>query len=402
MSAIDTPIGERFACGDLGIICMQGCCELGRQVDAHIVRDRRRRLREGGGPERLDHVEASYLVPVELPRFQTGDAKALLPQSARGRDLYILSDVGNYSCTYELFGRTVPMGPDEHFQDIKRVISAIAGHARRVSVIMPLLYSSRQHRRRARESLDCAMALQELERLGVANIVTFDAHDPRVENAVPLMGLENLSPLSGILDAFLERERDVRVDKDHLIVISPDTGAVERAITCGCALGLDVGLFYKRRDFSVVGGLNPIIFHEYMGPDVQGKDALIIDDIISSGGSVLDIAAELKRRGAARIFVAVTFGLFTEGIQRFEEFYQAGRLHAVYSTNLTYVRPELLYTGWHRTVDMSAFIAQVINRLNFDESISSLFDVVEHIRALSTIREPAAPAAQQSRKGEPV
>ena len=354
---------------ELGIIALESCRELGEQVNKIIQQKR--------------NTEESLLIPTNEIRFSNGEGKVKLPETVRGKDIYILCDVGNYSCTYKMFGFTNHKGPDEHFQDIKRTVSAIRGKAARITVIMPLLYQSRQHRRKGRESLDCALALQELERLGVDEILTFDVHDPNVQNAIPLLSFENLYPTYDIVKSLISNEDTLSLDKEKLLVISPDTGAMDRAIYYSSVLGVDVGLFYKRRDHStVVNGKNPIVDHEYMGREVEGKDVLIVDDMIASGESVLDIALELKKRNAKNVYVATTFAFFTEGLEKFNEYYSDGIIAKVYSTNLTYISPELRETKWFNAVDMSEFLSRIINRLNYGKSIAKYMDATRIIRSL--------------------
>lgn len=354
---------------ELGIIALESCRELGQQVNKIIQQKR--------------NTEEFFLIPTNEIRFSNGEGKVKLPETVRGKDIYILCDVGNYSCTYKMFGFTNHKGPDEHFQDIKRTVSAIRGKATRITVIMPLLYQSRQHRRKGRESLDCALALQELERLGVDEILTFDVHDPNVQNAIPLLSFENLYPTYDIVKSLISNEDTLELDKEKLLVISPDTGAMDRAIYYSSVLGVDVGLFYKRRDHStVVNGKNPIVDHEYMGREVEGKDVLIVDDMIASGESVLDIALELKKRNAKNVYVATTFAFFTEGLEKFNKYYSDGIISKVYSTNLTYISPELRETKWFNAVDMSEFLSRVINRLNYGKSIAKYMDATRIIRSL--------------------
>lgn len=361
--------------GELGIIALESCKDLGSRVDRHLLE------RRGFGSD--DGDTESYLIAANQVRFSNGEGKVSLKETIRGKDMYILCDVGNYSCTYNLYGIQNHKGPDEHFQDIKRTVSAIAGKARRITVIMPLLYESRQHKRKGRESLDCAIALQELEHLGVDSILTFDAHDPTVQNAIPLSGFESLYPTYDILKDLMDTEKNLSIHKSNMIVISPDTGAMDRAIYYSSMLGVDVGLFYKRRDHSkVVNGKNPIVQHEYIGSDVEGKDVLIVDDMIASGESMLDIAKELKARKANNIYCVVTFGLFTEGTKKFDEYYKNGLIKRVYSTNLTYVSDEVRHAEWFKSVDMSHFIAEMIDRLNYDESIHPLIDARETTKRL--------------------
>lgn len=354
---------------ELGIIALESCRELGEQVNKIIQQKR--------------NTEESLLIPTNEIRFSNGEGKVKLPETVRGKDIYILCDVGNYSCTYKMFGFTNHKGPDEHFQDIKRTVSAIRGKAARITVIMPLLYQSRQHRRKGRESLDCALALQELERLGVDEILTFDVHDPNVQNAIPLLSFENLYPTYDIVKSLISNEDTLSLDKEKLLVISPDTGAMDRAIYYSSVLGVDVGLFYKIRDHStVVNGKNPIVEHEYMGREVEGKDVLIVDDMIASGESVLDIALELKKRNAKNVYVATTFAFFTEGLEKFNEYYSDGIIAKVYSTNLTYISPELREAKWFNAVDMSEFLSRIINRLNYGKSIAKYMDATRIIRSL--------------------
>lgn len=354
---------------ELGIIALESCKELGDAVDKYIQEKR--------------NCSESFLIPTNEIRFSNGEGKVKISETVRGKDIYILCDIGNYSCTYKMFGFENHKGPDEHFQDIKRTISAIKGKASRITVIMPLLYESRQHRRKGRESLDCALALRELERLGVDEILTFDVHDPNVQNAVPLMSFENIYPTYDIVKSLIKNQSSLELNKDKLLVISPDTGAMDRAIYYSSVLGVDVGLFYKRRDHSlIVNGKNPIVEHEYMGRDVEGKDVLIVDDMIASGESVLDIALELKNRKARNVYVATTFAFFTEGLDKFDKFYKDGVITKVYSTNLTYVPDKLRDSEWFFRVDMSEFLARIINRLNYGKSIAKYMDATEIIRRL--------------------
>lgn len=355
--------------GELGLIVLESCKELGEKINEEIKARRK--------------TEETFLLPAKEIRFSNGEGKVKLTESVRGKDIYILCDIGNYSCTYSMFGIENHKGPDEHFQDIKRTVSAIRGKARRITVIMPLLYEARQHRRKGRESLDCALALQELERLGVQEILTFDAHDPNVQNAIPLLSFENLYPTYDILKTIITEEKNIEIHKDNMLVISPDTGAMDRAIYYSSVLGVDVGLFYKRRDHStIVNGKNPIVKHEYMGRDVENQDVLIVDDMIASGESVLDIAEELKSRKAGNVYIATTFAFFTEGLEKFQEYYNKGIITRVYSTNLTYISPELEKAEWFKRVDMSEFIARIINRLNKDQSIAKFMDATYVIHEL--------------------
>ncbi|MEJ6950861.1 ribose-phosphate pyrophosphokinase [Natronospora cellulosivora (SeqCode)] len=369
--------------GQLGIIVHESCRELGNKVDNFIVERREKEFHKNDSEYYLEKLQKSYIIESDVVRFSNGEAKGMLKESIRGKDIYILADVGNYSVKYKLFGEDVPMGPDEHFQDIKRMISAIAGKARRISVIMPMLYAGRQDKRYTRESLDCAMALRELDSLGVENIFTFDAHETRVQNAIPLIGFESLHPTYEIIKSMLNAEEDLEIDKDRLLVISPDTGAMDRAIFYANVLGLDVGMFYKRRDYkTIVSGKNPIIQHEYMGSEISGKDVLIVDDMIASGGSMFEIAKELKERGAGNIYVAVSFALFTEGISKMEEYYQKGIIKRLFSTNLTYVPEAFKKAEWFREVDLSYLISLLIDIVNYDDSVSPLLDATDKIKGL--------------------
>ena len=354
---------------ELVIIALESCKELGNAIDK-LIQEKR-------------NTNDSYLIPIDEIRFSNGEGKVKISESVRGKDIYILCDIGNYSCTYKMFGFVNHKGPDEHFQDIKRTVSAIRGKAAKITVIMPLLYESRQHRRKGRESLDCALALQELERLGVNEVLTFDVHDPNVQNAIPLLSFENFYPTYDIVKALVKTEEDLELNKDKLIVISPDTGAMDRAIYYSSVLGVDVGLFYKRRDHStIVNGKNPIVQHEYMGRDVAGRDVLIVDDMIASGESVLDIATELKKRNVKNVYVATTFGFFTEGLEKFNKFHEDGIIKRVYSTNLTYIPDSLRDASWYRAVDMSELVSKIINKLNHDKSIASYMDATRVIRDL--------------------
>ncbi|MEO0123127.1 MAG: ribose-phosphate pyrophosphokinase [candidate division WOR-3 bacterium] len=354
----------------IALIAPPGGRELTQLVDKELIK---RRYKNSKGK--------TFIVPCECPRFANGEAKAVLYQSIRGCDVYIIADIGNYGCKFTIQGIESPMSPDDHFQDIKRVVAAIGGRANRVNVIMPLLYQSRQHKRTARESLDCALALQELQNLGVKNIITFDAHNSHVQNAVPLMGFENLHASYQIVRSLLENEKEIIVDKNKLMVVSPDEGAVDRCLYYANSLGVELGLFYKRRDTTrIVDGKNPIIKHEFLGTSIAGKDILIVDDMLASGQSMLMSAEELKKYGANDIYVIVTFALLTDdGIKRFENAFKQKLIKRVYATNLTYRNPKLKDTKWFREVDVSEFIAYFIDRFNRDESISALLDTSSKI-----------------------
>ena len=372
---------DKIPIAPLGIISLVGSQELGNLVDSNLVQQRRFNVENGHVPLHFPaYLRDSYLIDHVTPRFASGEGKAVIRETVRGHDIFILADIGNYNCKFKMYGMECPMSPDDHFQDIKRIIAAIGGKARRITVIMPLLYESRQHKKSDRESLDCALALQELEHLGVDNIITFDAHDARVQNAIPLIGFENIQPTYQIIKALLREIPDLEIHKDKMIVISPDEGGMSRCLYFASMLGLDVGLFYKRRDYSrIVNGRNPIVSHEFLGDSVEGKDVLIIDDMISSGESVIDIARLLKKKNARRIFIAVTFGLFTEGVEAFNRCYEEGIITRVFSTNLNYRRPEVLSAPWYADVDMSKFLSLIIDTLNHDQSISSLLNPSEKI-----------------------
>ncbi len=368
--------------GPLGIISLESTKDLGRKVDDYIVSWRAERGRET--PITFpDYVKDSFLVSSKTPRFGSGEGKGVINESIRGKDLYIMVDVTNYSLTYTVCGHENRMSPDDHYADLKRIIGATAGKAKRITVIMPFLYESRQHRRSARESLDCAFALHELVNMGVDNIITFDAHDPRVQNAIPLNGFETVSASYQFLKGLLRKEKDLTIDSDHLMIISPDEGGTSRAVYLASVLGLDVGMFYKRRDYTrIVNGRNPIVAHEFLGSSVEGKDVLIIDDMISSGESILDVARELKERKARKVFAAATFGLFTNGLDSFDKAYEEGTINGILSTNLTYQTPELLEKPYFINCDMSKYISLIIDTLNHDASISELLNPINRIRKI--------------------
>ena len=374
-----------YPVGPLGLIAMPGTEEMGIKVNSWLKKwqDHTEESMPGDmsttpGAERQD-----FLIDVNCPRFGNGEAKGMIKESIRGYDMYILCDPRAYNVEYEMFGRRVPMSPDEHFANLKRIIAAMGGKAKRVTVIMPMLYEGRQHRRSARESLDCAMALQELENMGVSNIITFDAHDPRVQNAIPTTGFESIMPSYQIFKALLKKDKTLRIDKEHMMIVSPDEGAIDRNIFYASVLGLDMGLFYKRRDYTrIVNGRNPIVAHEYLGDSVEGKDVFVADDMLSSGESIIDLAKELKKRKANRIFAGCTFALFTNGIDAFEEAYRNGFIDRVISTNLTYRKPELAETEWFIEADMSKYISFIIATLNHDRSLSKLLNPYDRIHAL--------------------
>ncbi len=374
---------ETIPVGSLGIIPLEGCKPLGAKVDNYLVKWRT--ARESEHKESLafaGYQRDSYILNAKVPRFGTGEAKGMILESVRGTDLYLLVDVANYSLTYSLCGHENHMSPDDHYQDLKRIIAAVGGKARRITVIMPFLYESRQHKRTARESLDCALALQEMVRMGVDNIITFDAHDPKVQNAIPLNGFETVQPTYQFIKGLLKHVPDLSLDSDHMMVISPDEGGMSRAIYMANVLGLDMGMFYKRRDYTrIINGRNPIVAHEFLGSDVKGKDMIIIDDMISSGESVLEVATALKERNARKIFICSTFGLFTNGLERFDKAYESGMIDRVLTTNLIYQTPELLRREWYIDCDMSKYIAYLIDTLNHDASISDLLNPNERIQS---------------------
>ncbi len=357
--------------GDLAIIPMKGCEKFADMVNYYLTSSR-------GMPS--DH---SYIIKPDLIRFGTGEAKAVLNHTARGIDAYIICDCFNYGVTYKMYGMEVPYSPDDHFQDLKRVIAAMGGKASRITVIMPMLYEGRQHRRTARESMDCAMALQELTYMGVKNIITFDAHDPRVQNAIPLDGFDNVQATYQMIKALKKAVPDIEFDREKAMMISPDEGGMSRALYYSSVLGLNLGMFYKRRDYSVViDGKNPILAHEFLGDSVEGKDMIVVDDMIASGGSMFDVAAQLKSRGAGRIFIFSTFGLFVNGFAKFDEYYEKGIIDKIFTTNLIYSPPGLEEKEWYCNVNMSKYVALLVDTLNLDNSISKLLDPVDRINRL--------------------
>ena len=373
---------ENMPVGALGIIPLVGCREMGSKVDSYLVNWRRENAhKHTNDSSYFGYHKDSFIVEASIPRFGSGEAKGIIRESVRGKDLYLLVDVCNYSETYSMNGKINQLSPDDHYQNVKRVIAAIGGKARRINVIMPFLYESRQHKRAGRESLDCAMALQELTSLGVENIITFDAHDPRVQNAIPLSGFETVSPTYQFIKTLLENVDDLIIDADHMMAISPDEGATRRAIDLANMLGLDMGMVYKRRDYSrVVDGRNPIIAHEFLGSNVEGKDVIIIDDMISSGESMLDVARQLKDRKAKRIFAFATFGLFTRGLDAFDKANAEGIIDGVITTNLVYQTPDLLRRPYYYNCDMSKYIALIIDILNHDGSLSEILSPVARMR----------------------
>ena len=357
--------------GELSVIGMRGCEEFVGEVDAYLKEWRRH------------DNEETFLAEAHCPRFGSGEGKGLLTQSMRGHDVYIITDCFNHGVTYKMYGQTVPMSPDEHFADLKRVIAAIGGKARRISVVMPMLYEGRQHKRSGRESLDCAVALQELMNMGVANFITFDAHDPRVQNAIPLAGFDNVRSSYQMIKALIREYPDVDFDPEKIMIVSPDEGGMAKCMYYSSMLGIQLGMFYKRRNYSIiVNGKNPIEAHEYLGRDLKGKDVIIIDDMISSGDSIIDVALQLKEKGANRIFVFATFGLFCNGLERMDEAYEKGLFTRIFTTNLVYQMPELLAREWYADVNMCKYVAYIIDTLNHDQTISGLLDQSKRIHTL--------------------
>ena len=375
---------ETIPVGPLGLIPLKSCATLGAKVNDWLVEWRKERESEHKTTIAFaGYQKDSYIIGAKTPRFGSGEAKGELTESVRGDDLYIMVDVCNYNMTYTMNGLKNHMSPDDHYQDLKRVIAAVGGKGRRINVIMPFLYESRQHKRTGRESLDCAMALRELVDMGVENIITFDAHDPRVQNAIPLKGFETVQPIYQFIKYLLKNEKELEIDSDHMMVISPDEGGMGRAVFFANVLGLDLGMFYKRRDYTkIINGRNPIVAHEFLGASVEGKDVIIVDDMISSGESMLDTAKELKRMKARKVFICTTFGLFTGGLKKFDEYYENGIIDRVLTTNLVYQTPELLSKPYYINVDMSKYIALIIDNLNHDASLSDLLNPTGRINRL--------------------
>ncbi|MBR2766341.1 MAG: ribose-phosphate pyrophosphokinase [Blautia sp.] len=378
------PLEKSMPVAPIRIAALEGCRELAEEVDKKLVKYRRDQIARrqiGLTPE--GYCEKSFLLDCECPRFGTGEGKGIIRESVRGTDLFIMVDITNYSLTYSVCGHENHMSPDNHFQDLKRIISAATGKAHRISVIMPFLYEGRQHRRTKRESLDCALALRELADMGVSNLITFDAHDPRVQNSIPLSGFDNFYPTYQFLKALVRNVPDFKVDNDHLMIISPDEGAMSRAVYFSNILGVDMGMFYKRRDYStVVNGKNPIVAHEFLGDSVTDKDVVIIDDMISSGESMLDVAMQIKKRGARRVFICTTYGLFTDGLDKFDEYYEKGWITKVITTNLNYRIPELLTRPYYLEANMSRYLASIIDTINHDVSVDRVRSSNERIMSL--------------------
>ena len=369
--------------GALGLIPMPGTEDLGQKVNNHLVKWRNEEENDDYNHSFVGYHRDNYILKVSTPRFGSGEGKGILQESARGYDIFLLCDVTNHSLTYKMCGQENHMSPDDHFQNLKRIIAALGGKAHRITVIMPFLYEGRQHKRTTRESLDCALALQELVGMGVENIITFDAHDPRVQNAIPLSGFETVTPSYQFIKGLLRSFDDLQIDSDHIIIVSPDEGGTNRAVYLANVFGLEIGMFYKRRDYSTIeDGTNPIVAHEFLGSSLDGKDVIIVDDMISSGGSMLDVAKELKKRNAKRIFVIATFGLFTNGLDKFDKAYEDGLIDKILTTNLVYQSPELLSKPWYTSCDMSKYIAFLIDKLNNDSSISDLLNPYDKIQTL--------------------
>ena len=372
---VTEPLNRSVPIAPIRIAALAGCQELAEEVDKKLVKLRKDALSANKAPVPVPkgYAEKSFLVHCDCPRYGTGEGRGYIHESVRGVDLYLMVDVTNYSLTYNVCGHENHMSPDNHFQDLKRIISAANGKAHRINVIMPFLYEGRQHRRTKRESLDCAVALEELSRMGVGNIITFDAHDPRVQNSIPLNGFDNFYPTYQFLKALVRNVPDFHLDNDHLMIISPDEGAMSRAVYFSNILGVDMGMFYKRRDYStIVNGKNPIVAHEFLGDSVKGKDVVIIDDMISSGESMLDVAKQIKERGAARVFICCTYGLFTDGMDKFDDYYKKGWINKVITTNLNYRIPELLERPYYVEANMSRYLANIIDLINHDESVDKV------------------------------
>ena len=383
----DYVFNDTLPVAPLKIAALESCRDLAEKVNSHIINFRRNDIevlkKRQENLQYRGYDADSYMLDCACPRFGSGEAKGIVNESVRGTDIYAMVDVTNYSLTYKMSGFTNHMSPDDHYQDLKRIIGASIATAHRVNVIMPFLYEGRQHKRSGRESLDCAMMLEELIQMGVSNIITFDAHDPRVQNSIPLSGFDNFMPTYQFIKALLNHDKTLKIDKDNLMVISPDEGAMSRAVYLANNLGVDMGMFYKRRDYSrVVNGRNPIVAHEFLGSSVEGKTVLIIDDMISSGESMLDTAKELKRRKARKVFICTTFGLFTNGLKKFDEYYENGVIDRVLTTNLIYQTPELLSKPYYIDVDMSKYIALIIDNLNHDSSLSELLNPTKRINRL--------------------
>lgn len=359
--------------GDLAIIAMKGCEEIADKID-YYLKDWRKNQNICG---------KTYLLEAACPRFGSGEGKGVIYETVRGKDVFIISDVFNYGVTFKMYGMNVPMSPDDHYQDLKRIIAAINGKARRLTVIMPMLYSGRQHKRATRESLDCAIALQELTAMGVETIISFDIHDPRVQNAIPLHTIEDFHPHYQMIKSFVRTVPDAKIDRNHLMVISPDEGGMSRCMYYSSVMELSLGMFYKRRDYTViVNGKNPVVSHEFLGENIEGKDVIVVDDMIASGDSMIDVAKKLKERNAKNVYVFSAFGLFTEGLEKFDKAFEEGIISRVFTTNLIYRIPELSSRKWYTEVDMSKYIAHIVDTLNYDKSLSELLDPIQKIKTI--------------------
>ena len=401
LTSFDLPESSEFTkipYGKLGIIALPGCEEFAQKIDSYIVKWRSENLTMKNSPLNIEgYAEDSYLIDYACPRFGSGESKAVINHTVRGYDIFIIVDVFNYGVTYKMYGMDVPMSPDDHFANLKRIINAISGKAHRITVVMPMLYEGRQHKRASRESLDCAMALQELVSMGVDSLITFDAHDPRVQNAIPINGFENISPIYQMIKALIKSSPDINFDPENMMVVSPDEGGMGRAIHYATVLGVELGMFYKRRDYTrIVDGRNPILAHEFLGTNVEGKDIIVVDDMISSGESMIEVAEKLKGLGANRIYVCTCFGLFCNGLTVFDEAHKKGIIEKVLTTNLVYRTPELSEREWYKEVEMSKYVALLIDTINHDISISGLLDPQEKIKNLlekhNTSRESRAGA----------
>lgn len=381
MNINDFKYNEPQPFGQLSIIAMKGCEEIAAKIDYYLKEWRQDEngviYSEGSVPVR------TYLLDAVCPRFGSGEAKGVLNETVRGHDVFIISDVFNYGVTFKMYGMEHPMSPDDHYQDLKRIIAAMNGKEKRITVIMPMLYEGRQHKRATRESLDCALALQELTSMGVENIISFDIHDPRVQNAIPLHGFEDFHPHYQMIKSFVRTETEAIIDRNHMMIISPDEGGMSRCIYYSSVMELDLGMFYKRRDYSViVNGKNPVVSHEFLGDNVENKDVIVVDDMIASGDSMIDVAKKLKERKARNVYVFASFGLFTEGFAKFDKAYEHGIIKRIFTTNMIYRKPELLNKPWYTEVDMSKYIANIIDTLNYDRSLSELLDPVQKIKKL--------------------
>ena len=367
--------------GDLSIIGMKGCEEIAAKIDYYLKEWRQ----DENGVIYTDGTSPfkTFLLDTKCPRFGSGEAKGVINESVRGHDIFIISDVFNYGVKFKMYGMDVPMSPDDHYQDLKRIIAAINGKARRITVIMPMLYEGRQHKRAMRESLDCAIALQELTNMGVENIISFDIHDPRVQNAIPLYGFEDFHPHYQMIKSFVRTVPDAKIDRNHMMIVSPDEGGMSRCMYYSSVMELELGMFYKRRDYTViVNGKNPVVSHEFLGDNIEGKDVIVVDDMIASGDSMIDVARKLKERRAKNVYIFSAFGLFTEGFDKFDKAHEDGIITRIFTTNLIYRKPELLAKDWYTEVDMSKYIANIIDTLNYDRSLSELLYPVQKIKKI--------------------